>query len=114
LEEWVAWLEQSTAFVNFAQAFLERHGKVAADFRADDAVLREFQQLLRQTALPVSERQWQSALPFLRMRIEAEILNQVFGIETGNEVEVRADPQVAAAVGAMEKARQLLSGVPSR
>jgi carboxyl-terminal processing protease len=114
LEEWTAWLQQSTAFVNFAEAYLERHGAIGEDFRADEGVLNEFERFLRQAGFSVLEQQWQQALPFLKMRIEAEIFNLVFGIAKGDEVEVRADPQVQAAAAVIQKAEELLARAGTR
>jgi carboxyl-terminal processing protease len=109
LEEWTAWLQQSTAFVNFAEAYVERHGTVAPGFQADEGVLNEFGRFLQQSGFSVPEQQWQEALPFLKMKIETEILNLVFGIAKGDEAEVRADPQVQAAAAAIQKAEDLLT-----
>jgi len=53
---------------------------------------------------------WEAHVPFLKARIQTELFNLVFGISRGDEVEVKADPQVQAAVRAIEQARELLGG----
>jgi carboxyl-terminal processing protease len=108
LDEWMEWLQQSTAFVNFAQQYLERHGRVAEQFRADEGVLREFESFVRQAGAAIPRQEWERAIPFLQARVEAEILSQAVGIVKGDEAQLRRDPQVQAAAAAMEKAAQLL------
>jgi carboxyl-terminal processing protease len=108
LDEWMKWLQQSTAFVNFAQQYLERHGRVAEQFRADEGVLREFESFVRQAGAAIPRQEWERAIPFLQARVEAEILSQAVGIVKGDEAQLRRDPQVQAAAAAMEKAAQLL------
>jgi carboxyl-terminal processing protease len=101
-------LQQTTAFINFAQEFVNRHGAVSNDFQADDAVVDDFKRYLGQAGVNPPEKDWQHALPFLRMRIQAEMLNLVFGIARGDEAEARSDPQLRAAVDAMARAESLL------
>ena len=108
LNEWMEWLQQSTAFVNFAQQYLERHGRAGEQFRADDEVLREFEVFVQQAGASIPRQEWERAVPFLQARVEAEILSQVFGIVKGDEAELRWDPQVQAAAAAMDRAAQLL------
>ncbi len=108
LNEWMEWLQQSTVFVNFAQQYLERHGRVGEQFHADEGVLREFEAFVQQAGASVSRQEWERAIPFLQARVEAEILSQVFGIVKGDEAELRRDPQVQAAAGAMDRAAELL------
>jgi hypothetical protein len=47
---------------------------------------------------------------FFKARIQTELFNLVFGITRGDEVEVKADPQVQAAWQAVGQARALLAG----
>jgi carboxyl-terminal processing protease len=108
LDQWTELLQQTTAFINFAQDFVNRRGAVLSDFQADDAVVEEFRRYLGQAGVRPPEKDWQRALPFLRMRIQAEMLNLAFGIAKGDEAEARADPQLRAAVDAMAQAERVL------
>ena len=109
LDPWARFLEESTAFINFAQRYLERHGRIDADFDGGDSLIEEFRRFLQESGVVVPPS-WEVHVPFLKARIQTELFNLVFGISRGNEVEVKADPQVQAAVKAIEQARELLAG----
>ena len=108
LDPWAQYLEESTAFINFAQLYLERHGKIGEEFKVNEAVLEEFQRFLGESGMPIPAS-WQAHLPFLKARIQVELFNLVFGIPQGDGVEVEADPLVQAAGKAMQQAQELLS-----
>ncbi|MBF8304986.1 MAG: hypothetical protein HW398_174 [Acidobacteria bacterium] len=110
LDPWARFLEESTAFINFAQRFLERRGRIGPDFVVGDSLLEEFRGYLEESGVVVVPLTWQAHAPFLKARIQTELFNLVFGILRGDEVEVKADPQVQAAVEAIEQAKALLRG----
>lgn len=102
-------LEQSTAFINFAQQVLERRGRVARDFAVTDEIVAQFQTYLRAAGFNAPQAELESALGWIRRRIQAETLTLVYGMQAGEEVEVAADPQVRAAVAALSGARKLIT-----
>jgi carboxyl-terminal processing protease len=102
-------LEQSTAFINFAQEVLQRRGKVARDFRATDDVVQQFEAFLRAAGFGAPRQEWDEALPWIRQQIQAEALTLVYGMEAGEQVEILGDPQVQAATAAVGAARDLLA-----
>jgi hypothetical protein len=95
--------------VNYAQTYVDRHGSVPENFQVDDATVEDFREYLGQGRFVPPDREWRTALPFVRMHLQAEILNLVFGITKGDEAESRADPQLQAAAGAMGQARRILA-----
>jgi carboxyl-terminal processing protease len=108
LQPWTEALQQTTAFVNFAEQLVDRQGRVPERYSVDDPTMEEFNRFLTQAGVIVPEEIWQRDLPFIRMRIEAEVLNLVYGIAAGDQAELRADPQVRAAVDALPRAAQIL------
>ena len=108
LDPWADLLGQSTAFTNFAESYIERHGKVNEAFEVDDSVLEEFQRFLVQAGAPIPPQSWMTSLPFLKVRIKTELFNLVFGVSRGDEVEVGGDPQVLSALQALGQAQELL------
>jgi len=108
LDPWTETLGQTTAFVNFAQSYIERHGKISEAFGVDDSVLDEFQSFLQQAGVLIPPQSWVTSVPFLKVRIKTELFNLVFGASRGDEVEAGGDPQVESAVQALSQARQLL------
>ncbi|MBI2819796.1 MAG: S41 family peptidase [Acidobacteria bacterium] len=109
LDQWTGGLLQTTAFINFAQAYVDRHKPLTEQFLVDDQMLDDFRLYLRQAGMEIPEPDWQRDLPFIRMNIQAEVLNLVFGISKGDEASLRADPQVRVAAKAITKARELLA-----
>jgi hypothetical protein len=109
LEQWTGILLQTTAFINFAQSYVDRHKPISEQFRVDDQVLQEFQQYLRSSGMVVPDQQWQRDLEFVRMSIQAEIFNLVFGLPKGEEASLRADPQARAAAESIGRAEHLLT-----
>src|SRR3990172_6775585 len=59
--------------------------------------------------MEIQEPDWQRDLPFIRMSIQAELFNLVFGIGKGDEAALRADPQARVAAGAVPQAERLLA-----
>lgn len=102
-------LEESTAFINFAQGLLQRRGKVGREFKATDEVVGQFEMFLREAGFRAPADEWEKVRPWIRWRIQSEVLTLVYGIEAGEQVEAGNDPQVQAAVAAMNQARQLVT-----
>ncbi len=111
LDPWMELLLQSTAFLNFAQAYMERHGRVGRDFVVTTEVMDEFREFLLRSGFVVSERQWAAGLALVESRVQAEILTLVYGITAGDQADAEADPQVNAAVAAIADAERLLRGM---
>ena len=108
LDPWAEFLQESTAFMNFAQAYRDSLGKVSEKFEVDESVLTGFKNFLYEAGVRVPLLSWEKSLPFVKVRIKTELFNLVFGIPRGNEVDVRGDPQVQSAKQALGQAQQLL------
>ena len=108
LDPWAEILGQSTALVNFAQSYIERHGKVDQAFEVEDSQVDEFETYLRDSGVMIPPQSWVAALPYLKVRIKTELFNLVFGASRGDEVEVGGDPQVKTAIQALGQAQHLL------
>jgi carboxyl-terminal processing protease len=108
LDSWARFLEESTAFINFAQRYLERRGRIGDDFAVGDPLIDDFRRYLEESGV-VIPASWERLVPFFKARIQTELFNLVFGITRGNEIEVKADPQVQAALQAVGRARELLA-----
>lgn len=109
LDQWTGLLLKTTAFINFAQAYVDRLKPLTEQFLVDDQMLDDFRLYLREAGMEIPEPDWQRDLPFVRMNIQAEVLNLVFGISKGDEASLRADPQARAGAKAITRARELLA-----
>lgn len=108
LDPWTELVGQSTAILNFAQSYIERHGKVPESFEVSDEVLAELKGFIENSGMVVPPQSWQAAVPYLRVRVRTELMNLIYGASKGDEAEMRGDPQVIGALKALGKARQLL------
>ncbi|HEV2177157.1 MAG TPA: S41 family peptidase [Terriglobia bacterium] len=106
LDPWATFLDQRGAFTQFASEYISTHASVTSSFEADAAVMREFRDFLGRLQVRVPEEYWTPDQGYLKMRIKAELFNLVYGLSRGDEVEVRADPQV-------QKAATLFSELPA-
>ena len=105
---WTRFLERNTVFVNFAQFYLTIRGSVKEEFEVTDAVMEQFNDYLRNVGILVPADAWESDQQYLRMRIKNELFNLVFGLEKGDEVEVRNDPQVLKAQEVLPRVEEIL------
>ena len=108
LDQWTDLVGQSTAVLNFAQSYIDRHGKVPESFEVSDEVLEDLKSYMLDSGMVVPAQSWSSAVPYLRLRVRTELMNLIYGASKGDEAEMRGDPQVTGALKALGKARQLL------
>ena len=87
--------------LQFAQGYVREHEDIAADFEVDSELLDEFQLYLSERKVRPTLSEWTSSAEFIRARLKQEILNLTVGVDAGDEVEMRNDPQVLAALRAM-------------
>ncbi len=95
-------LDASGSITSFATDYLQRN-KVDADFEVTPAILDEFEVFAAARGIQPNIGEWAMEADFLRSRIKAEIFNQAFGVERGDQVELQRDPVVL-------KALELLGG----
>ena len=90
-------LVASGSFTSFATDYLQRN-KVDADFEVTPAVLDEFEAYVGARGIQPNVAEWSTQGDFLRNRIKTEIFNQAFGVERGDQVELRRDPPILKAL----------------
>ena len=105
LDPWLSFVNQTGAFTNFASEYLTLHGRIDKSFEPDAAMLEDFKESLNREGIRTPEEYWAKDLDLLGLRIKVELLNLVFGLSSGEEVETKSDPQV-------QKAAKLFSEIP--
>lgn len=90
-------LDASGILTNFATEFTHRQ-KVTDDFEVTPAILDEFQVFAAEHNIQPAISDWIREREWVQSRLQQEILNQGVGIEKGDEVEARRDPQVRRAL----------------
>jgi len=91
-------IEGSNSYLEFAQQYLLENPEISEDFEVTPALLNDFQLFLSERRIRPSIAEWSSSLNFIRSRLKQEIVNLKFGVEQGDRIEVRRDPQVQAAI----------------
>lgn len=105
--EFQAFLENRSEFLEFARHFRASGRTVTRDFEVTAQLLDDFRAFLNDQQIPVNEKLWSDNRNFIRTRLKTEIFNLAFGVAAGDEVAAAADPQVQRAV-------QLLAGSGNR
>lgn len=108
LDPWVTFVNQRGFFSSYASEYLTLHGKVTESFEPDSKILGDFKDFLSRQGIRTPEEYWSRDEDYLRLRIRAELLNLVFGLAAGDEVEVKGDPQVERALFLFDKIPFLL------
>jgi carboxyl-terminal processing protease len=108
LDPWVSFLDQRGIFSNFASDYLTRHTRPRDSFEPDDQTLGEFHDFLLRIGIRAPDEFWGKDSAYLKLRIQTEVTNLVFGLTAGNEVETRGDPQVQKTVALFPKLSELL------
>ena len=73
-----------------------------ADFEVSGALLDDFQLFLSQRNIQPGVGDWSRDRDTIRNRLKAEIFNQAFGVEKGDEVEAQRDALILKALEVMK------------
>ncbi len=95
-------IEASGYFLDFAQRYSSSQPATGPDFEVSPRLLDEFQLFLSERRISPGLTDWSASRDFIRGRLQQEILNFALGVAKGDEIEVRRDPQVKAALRAIE------------
>jgi carboxyl-terminal processing protease len=109
LDPWATFLNQRGVFTTFASDYLTLHGKVDRNFEPDSKVLEDFRQFLTRARMRAPEQYWPQDQDYLKLRIKTEVVTLALGLDAGDEVEVRNDPQVEKAATLFPKISSLLT-----
>jgi carboxyl-terminal processing protease len=114
LDPWLALLNQTGTFTNFASEYLALHGRANRSFEPDAAMLGDFKDFLTRGGLRTPEEYWGKDQDYLRLRIKVELLNLVSGLSSGEEVQTKGDPQVQKAASLFSQIPKILKGPGTR
>ena len=98
-------LEATASFTSFATEAIRKQAPIPADFEVSSALLDEFQTYLAQRGIQPGVGEWSVEREWIRSRLKQEIFNQAFGVEKGDEVEIRRDPQVRRAIEVLREGK---------
>ncbi len=88
----------SNAFLEFARDYVAGRKEIDPKFEPDNALLDNFQLYLSERRIRPSLSEWSATLDFIRSMLKQEVLNLAVGVAAGDEVEIRRDRAVLAAL----------------
>jgi carboxyl-terminal processing protease len=97
LDPWVTFLNQRGLITSFASAYITLHGRIDRSFQPDEGALEDLKEYLSRQRIRTPDEFWAADQNYLKLRIRQEVFNVVFGLDAGDEVEVKGDPQVQKA-----------------
>ena len=104
LSEFEQVLLGSNSFLDFARDFVGKGRGIDSSFEPGNEMLDDFQLYLSQRHIRPSLSEWSATLEFIRSMLKQEVLNLTLGVAAGDEVEIRRDPAVLAAVRDLRRA----------
>ena len=102
-----AFLDSNGLVLAFATEWLQANPKPQPGFKMPIATLDQFQQWLSTRNVLPSLVEWSIDRDWVANRLEQEIVNQTLGVEKGDEIEARRDPQIQAALNQLTSTAKL-------
>jgi carboxyl-terminal processing protease len=94
-------LEASGALPRFATVYLQRHPRPPESFEVTPEVMEEFREYLAGERVLPGVWEWSEIRGWIMSRLKAEIFNQAFGVEKGDQVEAQRDAAIQTALEAI-------------
>jgi hypothetical protein len=107
-DPWLAFVTQHSYLTGYAEAYLTGHGQPAEPFDISPEVLEDFKATLLRAGVRVPDEYWSKDQDILKLRIKVELTELVHGLDRGNEVETRGDPQTEQAAKLFTRIPQIL------
>jgi carboxyl-terminal processing protease len=102
-------LDASGAVTSFATEYLSQHSPPPARFEITPDILDDFKVFLASRQIQPNAGEWSNDLPWIASRLKVEVITQAQGVDKGDEIEAQRDPQVQAALKAIQSG-SLLAG----
>jgi carboxyl-terminal processing protease len=95
-------LDSSGAVTAFATQYLAAHSPLPEKFEVTADLLDDFKVNLAVRNIQPNVAEWISDQPWIKSRLKEEIVTQARGVDKGDEVSAQRDPQVQAALKALD------------
>jgi carboxyl-terminal processing protease len=95
-------LDSSGAVTAFATQYLAAHSPLPEKFEVAADLLDDFKVNLAARNIQPNVAEWIRDQPWIKSRLKEEIVTQARGVDKGDEVLAQRDPQVQAALKAVE------------
>jgi len=108
LDPWLQFLDQRGAFTDFAADYRSLHEQIPMSFQPDDQTLADFQDFLHRSGVRTPEEYWDQDRDYLKLRIRVELMNVIYGLQVGDQVDTEGDPEVQGAAKLFGRQTELL------
>jgi carboxyl-terminal processing protease len=95
-------LDGSGLMTSYATHYLAAHSPLPGHFEVTSDLLDELKVELAARGIQPSAGEWIQESPWLKSRLKEEIVTQALGVDKGDQVLAERDPQVQAALHAVE------------
>ncbi len=95
-------LDASGSFTSFATEYVRRNPQVSEQFEVTPELLDDFRVYVAQRKIQPGIGEWSAVRPWIENRLKTEIFNLALGVAKGDEVEAQRDPQIQAALRAVQ------------
>ncbi|MGA2988602.1 MAG: S41 family peptidase [Terriglobia bacterium] len=109
-DPWLAFISQRGYLTSYAESYLTTHGKVAEPFEVSLDMLEDFKATLEHNGVRVPVEYWLTDRDLLKLRLKVELMNLIYGLERGDELATKGDPQVQQAASLFPRFAEILKG----
>ena len=109
-DPWLAFVTQRGYLTSYAESYLTTHGKLAEPFEVSPEMLEDFKASLEHNGVRVPDEYWSTDQDLLKLRLKVELTNLVYGLERGDELATKGDPQAQQAASLFPRVAQILKG----
>jgi carboxyl-terminal processing protease len=109
-DPWLSFITQRGYLTFYAEAYLASHDKPAEPFEVSSETLEDFKENLLRSGVRVPDEYWPKDQAVLKLRLKVEIINLIHGLDQGNEVQIKGDPQVQQGSGLFPSIPSILKG----
>jgi carboxyl-terminal processing protease len=109
-DPWFTFVSQRGYLTSYAESYLTTHSNLAGPFEVSPEMLEDFKATLERNGVRVPDEYWSKDQDYLKLRLNVELTNLVYGLDRGNELETRGDPQVQQAATLFPRVAQILRG----
>lgn len=109
-DPWLNFVSQRGLLTSYAESYLTTHGRLTDPFEVSTEMLEDFKASLEHNGVRVPREYWSNDQDELKLKLKVELTDLVFGLERGNEVETRGDPQAQQAASLFPRVAQILQG----
>ena len=102
-------IDGSGAGTSFASEYLGSHTPLPASFQVTPAIVDDFKVYLATRNIQPSVGEWSQETIWITQRLMEEIVTQARGVAAGDELAAKRDPQVQAALHALQTGNALIS-----